>query len=137
MEKFIEICTEEITNQEARSIVIDLIHKAKKAQKIAISLVTLKLDENDETIPLAEVAKFLAELVVGEGGVGQIEELFNAPSRRESMGKPTAPGTCAMGQKLPRIIVSSNPTPTRCTTTQSSRNSHTRGTPHMKSSAVW
>ena len=128
MEKFIEICTEEITNQEARSIVIDLIHKAKKAQKIAISLVTLKLDENDETIPLAEVAKFLAELVVEEGGVGQIEELFNASS---------APGTCAMGQKLPRIIVSSNPTSTRCTTTQSSRNSHTRGTPHMKSSAVW
>ena len=113
MENLIEICTEEITNQEARSTVIDLIHKAKKAQKIAISLDTLKPDKMDETIPLAEVAKFLAKLVVGEGGVGQIEAGFNASSRRESKGKPTAPGTCTVGQKLPRIIVSSIQTSAR------------------------
>ena len=137
VEKLIEICTEEITNQEARSTVIDLINNAKKAQKIAISLTTLKLDKNDETIPLAEIAKSLAEFVVEERGVGKIESFFNASSRRESNGKPTAPGTCAVGQKLPRIIVSSIQTSTRCTTTQSCRNFHTRGTLHMKSSAVW
>ena len=136
MGKLVAICTEEITNQEARSTVIDLIHKAKKAQKIAISLDTLKLDKNDETIPLAEVARFLAKLVVGEGGVGQIEAAFNASSRRESKGKPTEPGTCAVGQKLPKIIVSSIQTSTRCTTTQLCRSFHTRGTLRMKSSAV-
>ena len=117
MEKLIKICTEEITNQEARSTVIDLIKKAKKAQKIAISLITLKLDSNDETIPLAEIAKFLAELVVAERGVDQIDSIFNASSRRESKGRPTAPETCAVGQKLPSIIVSSIQTSTRCTTT--------------------
>ena len=137
MEKLIEICTEEITNQEARSAVIDLIHKARKAQKIAISLDILKLDKNDEIIPLAEVAKVLAKLVVGEGGVGQIKAAFNASNRRESKGKPMAPGTCAAGHKLPRIIVSSIQTSTRCTTTQSCRIFHTRGTLRMKSSAAW
>ena len=137
MEKLIEICTEEITNQEVRSTVIDLIHKGKKAQRIAISLDTLKLDKNDETIPLADVAKFLAKLVVGEGGVGQIKAVFNASSRRDSKGKPTAAGICAAGQKLPRIIVSFIQTSTRCTITQSCRSFHTRGTLRMKSSAVW
>ena len=137
VENLIKICTEEITNQEARSTVIDLIKRAKKAQKIAISLITLKLDKNDETIPLAEIAQFLAELVVAERGVGQIESTFNASSRRKSEGKPTAPETCAVSQKLPRIIVSSIQTSTRCITTQSCRNFHTRGTLHMKSSAVW
>ena len=137
MERFIEICTDEITNQEARSTVIDLIRKAKKAQKIAISLDTLKLDKNDETIPLTEVAKSLAKVVIGEGGVSQFETVCNASSRREGRGEPTVPGTCAVGQNLPRIIVSSIQTSTRCTKTQSCRSFHTLGTPRMKSSAVW
>ena len=137
MEKLIQICTEEITDQELQSTVIDLIHKAKKAQKIPISLDTLKLEKNDETVPLVEVAKFLAELVVREGGVGQVEAVFKASSKHESKGKPTAPEACAVGQKLPRVIVSSIQTSIRCTKTQSCRSFHTRGTLRMKSSAIW
>ena len=107
IEKLIEICTKGIIELEARSTVIGLINRAKTAQKMVVPLDILKLDKNKATIPLAELAKLLAKMVVQESEVSQIEETSEPSSRCAGTGEPKALGTCAVRQELPRSIVSS------------------------------
>ena len=135
VEKLIKICSERITDQEARSKVIELVHKAKKSQKIVVSLDTLKLDKNDETIPLAELANLLDKLI-GEGGFREMEEICEASSRCAGTEEPEALDKYALRQKLPSSIVSLVQTLARFTMTHSCRNFHTQGTLRMKSSAI-
>lgn len=136
VEKLIGLCTEAIADQERLSEAIHLINKARKAQKIVISLDTLKLNKNHQTIPLAEIAKLLVKLVVEDTAVSQIEELSKASSACEYTGKARALGTCAMRQKLSRSIVSASRTSPKCTITHLCRNFHTQGILRMKNSAI-
>lgn len=136
VEKLIGLCTEAIADQETLSKAFHLINKARKAQKIGISLDTLKLDKNHKTIPLAEIAKLLVKLVVGDTAVSQIEEISKASSTCEYTGKARALGTCAMKQKLSRSLVSAAQTSAKCIITHLCRNFHTQGILRMKNSAI-
>lgn len=136
VEKLIELCTKEIPDQQTRSKAVHLINEAKKAQKIIVSLDTLKLDKNHKTIPLAEVAKLLIKLVMGDTEVSQIEEISRASSTSVYTGKARALGTYAMRQDLSRSIVSAAQTSTKCIITHLCRNFHTQGILRMKNSAI-
>ena len=136
VESLIELCTEGISDQEAQSRTIDLINKARGTQKMVISLDALKLDKNHETIPLSELTKLLAKLVVGTGGVSQIEGISEGASRCVGGDREKARGTCTVRQKSPRSIVSAVRVQRICTMTYLRRIFHTQGTLRMKSSAL-
>lgn len=136
VEKLIGLCTEEIADQETRSKAIHLINKAKNAEKIIVSLDTLKVDKYKKTIPLAEIPKLLVKLVVGDAKVSQIEETFRASSTCVYTGKARALGTYAMRQELSSSIVSAAQPSTKYIITHLCRNFHTQGILRMKNSAI-
>ena len=106
VEGLIELCIKEIEDQETRSKTIDLIHRAKETQKMVVSLDTLGLGGNHEKIPLAELPKLLAKLVVGDAEVSQIDDRIETSSRGVSRGRAETLQTCPVRQELPRSIVS-------------------------------
>ena len=106
VEDLIEWCRTEIGDQETRSKTIDLMIKAKKTQGTAVQLGDLGLEMNQKTIPLAELPKLLAKLLVGDGEISQIEERVEISGRSVVRGSAMTLETCLVGQELPRIIVS-------------------------------
>lgn len=106
VEDLIRWCKTEIGDQEIRSKTIDLMINAKKTQRTAVQLWDLGLDMNHKTIPLAELPKLLAKLLVGHGGISQIEEKIETSSRSVIRGSAKRLETCLVGQELPSIIVS-------------------------------
>ena len=105
VKKLIELCTKEILDPETRSNTINLIVKAKNTQKMFVPLDTFSLEGKLETIPLAELPRFLAELVVRDGEVRQTDERVEILSRGGGAGRPKRLRTRAVRQELPRNIV--------------------------------
>ncbi len=97
VEHLIEFCKRVIPDQETLLNTIDLINRAGKSQKVAVSIYKLISDENFETIPLEELAKLLAKLAVGDKEMSQMDE---------SVGMAKTLGTCPVNQQLARSIVS-------------------------------
>lgn len=110
VEDLIESCKTEIGDQETRSKTIDLIIKAKKTQRTAVLLGDLGLEMNHKTIPLAELPKLLAKLLVGDGEVSQIQERIETSSMSVVRDSAKTLETCPVRQELPRIIVSTSKT---------------------------
>ncbi len=136
VEGLIELCTNKIEDRETRLKTIDLITRAKETQKMVVSLGSLDLGVNHETIPLPELPKLLAKLLIGNGGASQIGERIETSSRCVSRVRAETGDTCPVGQALPRSIVSAVVAIKKHTKTDLRRNFHTRGTLRMKSSAI-
>ena len=105
VDSLIELCGSEVPDQQTRSKTIHLINKAKKTQKMINSRRTLDVDENHETIPMAELAKHLTRLVNRDGEVSEFNERVEASSIWVVRGTPKVAGTGPVAQDHPRNVV--------------------------------